>query len=197
MFRNLAASACVAGFVIGCESMSTAGGKLKADGEGGATAGLCASVDASAAEGGYLSKPNTTLDQDVEYLIRMTGAAVAGEAIADALLEQLPPRFPDAPRSFWMELGKRFRPDDFVAIVVPIYAKHFTQEEVRQMIAFNETPVGKKVINTMPEVELETMRAADEWGTKIGAGVVAELRAAGYAPAPPPAMPIPGAPTVP
>jgi hypothetical protein len=181
--------------VFGCDAPPPA--PTLAPAENDAQAGLCLAATAAAERSDYLAKPNTTLEEDVEYLVRMTGAAAAGEAIADALLEQLPPAFPDAPPEFWVELAKQFRPADFVAVVVPIYAKHFTQAEIRQLIAFNETPIGKKTNDVMPVVELETMKAADEWGTTIGAGVVTDLRKAGYAPVPPPTMPIPGAPTVP
>jgi uncharacterized protein len=197
MLRDLAVGICVSGLLMGCDASPPTSTNEDAPPATDAQPGVCDPTAGASSATGYLSRPNTTLDEDVEYLIRMTGAAAAGEAISDALLEQLPPTFPDAPPEFWVGLAKRFKPDEFVAVVVPIYAKHFSQAEVRQMIAFNETPLGQKMINVMPTVELETMRAADEWGTKIGAGVVADLRAAGYAPAPPPTMPIPGAPTVP
>lgn len=195
MVRQLAAGIFVFGTIFGCEAPPTPSPPASAEND--AQAGLCSSAAAAVAASDYLAKPNTTLEEDVEHLVRMTGAAAAGEAIADALLEQLPPAFPDAPPEFWVELAKQFRPAEFVALVVPIYAKHFNQAEIRQLIAFNETAIGKKTNDVMPVVEFETMKAADEWGTAIGAGVVADLRKAGYAPVPPPTMPIPGAPTVP
>lgn len=182
----------VFGLLLGCDAAPDAAMTGK-----GAEAALCASTTTAASSSGYLAQPNTTLDQDIEHLVRMTGGAVAGQMVADALLDQLPERFPEAPPEFWAELAKQLRPDDFVAIVVPIYAKHFTQDEIRQMIAFNETPVGAKFMKVSPAVQDEASRAADEWGTEMGVGIVADLRAAGYAPAPPPRMPIPGAPTVP
>ena len=42
--------------------------------------------------------------------------------------------------------------DDTVEKVYPIYAKAFTPAEIRQITAFYKTPVGGKVISTMPQV---------------------------------------------
>ena len=42
--------------------------------------------------------------------------------------------------------------DDTVEKVYPIYAKAFTPAEIRQITAFYKTPIGGKVITTMPQV---------------------------------------------
>jgi hypothetical protein len=50
---------------------------------------------------------------------------------------------------------------DFLANVMddapPIYARHFTASELREMIAFYQTPVGKKAIAVLPQVMTEVM----------------------------------------
>ena len=40
---------------------------------------------------------------------------------------------------------------------VPIYDKHFTEPELRDLIAFYRSPVGQKVITKMPELMTEMM----------------------------------------
>jgi hypothetical protein len=39
----------------------------------------------------------------------------------------------------------------------PVYAHHFTAGELRQLIAFYQTPVGKKTISVLPQVMTEVM----------------------------------------
>ena len=43
--------------------------------------------------------------------------------------------------------------------MVPIYDKHFTEAELREFIAFYKSPTGKKVIELMPQMMIETMTA--------------------------------------
>ena len=47
--------------------------------------------------------------------------------------------------------------DDTLEKVYPIYAKAFTPAEIRQITAFYKTPIGGKVITTMPQVFNDTL----------------------------------------
>jgi hypothetical protein len=40
---------------------------------------------------------------------------------------------------------------------IPLYARHFTAAELREMLAFYKTPVGKKAIRELPQVMTEMM----------------------------------------
>ena len=50
---------------------------------------------------------------------------------------------------------------DFLAEVMedapPIYARHFTVAELRELIAFYKTPIGQKTISVLPQVTAEVM----------------------------------------
>ena len=48
------------------------------------------------------------------------------------------------------------------AIVIPIYSKHFTESELRDMISFYRTPTGQKMIRTMPDVVVESLGIMSE-----------------------------------
>jgi hypothetical protein len=43
--------------------------------------------------------------------------------------------------------------------VIPIYQRHFTTEEVDAVIAFQSSPVGKKMIDLQPTMIQETVQA--------------------------------------
>lgn len=48
--------------------------------------------------------------------------------------------------------------------VIPIYEKYFTHEEILEIIAFHESPIGKKSIEVMPQLMAESMQVAQRWG---------------------------------
>ena len=47
--------------------------------------------------------------------------------------------------------------------VVPLYDKHYTQDEIGKLIEFYETPLGKKVSALRPQIAEEGMVVAEEW----------------------------------
>lgn len=47
--------------------------------------------------------------------------------------------------------------------IYPIYAKHFTIDEIRELIAFNNSALGKKANRLMPQLMQESSLAAQQW----------------------------------
>lgn len=48
--------------------------------------------------------------------------------------------------------------DAMIDEIVPLYARHFTVDEIHQMAAFYKTPVGAKMLNEMPQLMTEAMQ---------------------------------------
>ena len=62
--------------------------------------------------------------------------------------------------------------DELIAEIVPLYARHFSVAEIRQIAAFYKTPVGKKMISTMPVVMNEAMQISQKvMMPRIGAAI--------------------------
>ena len=53
--------------------------------------------------------------------------------------------------------------DGLIDRVVPLYDKHYTQGEIRTLIQFYETPLGKKVTALRPQIAKEGMVVTEEW----------------------------------
>jgi len=108
----------------------------------------------------------------------------AAPQMMEALLAEdktLTPAEKDMVRQQTMESAKRIkqRTDKFFAeiniaqmieeISFPLYDKHFTESELREMTAFYRTPAGQKVISVAPKLTMDAMMAFTEKFTpKIG-----------------------------
>ncbi|MGH9754187.1 MAG: DUF2059 domain-containing protein [Blastocatellia bacterium] len=46
-----------------------------------------------------------------------------------------------------------------------MYGKHFTEEELKELIAFHKTPVAQKLLRLLPQITAETMPKIVEWVT--------------------------------
>jgi len=60
----------------------------------------------------------------------------------------------------------------------PVYDKYFSEEELRQMVAFYRTPVGRKAIEVMPSVMQEAGRAIEDAVLPLSVGLIQEIVAA-------------------
>jgi hypothetical protein len=88
--------------------------------------------------------------------------------------------FPQVPPEFWDKMQEQLNPEDLLELVVPIYDKHFTEEDIQGMIAFYRSPVGQKLTSELPQITTESMSAGQEWGRALAQHVTEQLKKDGY-----------------
>ena len=76
--------------------------------------------------------------------------------------------------------AKEMNSDSMIELVIPIYAKHFSHDEIKQLIAFYQSPIGKRLIEEQPAIAQEAMQVGQAWGQQIGQRIAQKLKDAGY-----------------
>jgi len=79
-------------------------------------------------------------------LIQTTGEAErAVQSLKKYLLESLSEKPGGALKKSAIDEVQSLQPRDFEDVLIPIYVKHFTQEELVELTEFAKTPLGRKV----------------------------------------------------
>jgi uncharacterized protein len=128
------------------------------------------------------AKPDPEEAKLVRELITITGSDRIGTQVMDALLQQFQQAFTTVPADYWATLRKSLKSEELVELIVPIYAKNFTSAELKELISFYQSPIGKKVVATLPAISQESMVAGQSWGQKKAAEILEKLKADGYKP---------------
>jgi hypothetical protein len=68
------------------------------------------------------------------------------------------------------------RVDELVDATARMYATHFTEQELKQLLAFYQSPVGKKALVEEPRVLDESMAYAGTWGDNLSQEVIGDMR---------------------
>ena len=58
-----------------------------------------------------------------------------------------------------------------------IYATRFTEQELKDALAFYKTPLGKKLITEEPAILDQSMKNAQNWANKLSEEIVVKMRA--------------------
>lgn len=61
--------------------------------------------------------------------------------------------------------------------VARLYAASFTEQELKDMLAFYKSPVGKKILSEQPKIVDASLKFAQDWANKLSDEVVAKMRA--------------------
>ncbi len=136
-----------------------------------------APVAAAPAAAPAASAIDPAFEKDIRTLLAVTGAAAMGEQAMDQMIASLAPMAPNLPQAFWDDVRKEFNGEGLIELVVPIYARHLTRDDVKALITFYESPVGKKLVAAQPAIVAESMAAGQIWGQDVGMRVAAKMQA--------------------
>jgi hypothetical protein len=57
--------------------------------------------------------------------------------------------------------------ESLVDMLVPVYMRHFSEEDLDAAIAFHESPAGRRFIAAQPLVLQESMQLGEQWGLHL------------------------------
>jgi len=127
---------------------------------------------------------DTTIDaakaDSIRSLIRMTRSSQIAEQIFSRVLRMQRQQYPNVPDEWWSKARENADFSGLIDQLVPIYAKHFTHEEINRLLEFYRTPVGRKVIDKMPSIMQESMSLGRMWGKRLRQQLVEQLKSDGY-----------------
>lgn len=117
---------------------------------------------------------------DIKRLMEVTDVRNISMQIMNRLVLTMQEGRSDAHKKFWTDYMADVNPNDLIEMVVPIYEKYFTHKEIKQLIAFYESPIGKKLLKVQPQIMMESIAAGEEWGKKLVQRAMEKLREEGY-----------------
>lgn len=86
----------------------------------------------------------------------------------------------NVPEEVWTEFKKEFSSNSFMDELAPIYKKHYTDEEILQLVDFYKSPLGKKTLEVTPAITTESMAVGQKAGQEAMQKVMEKLEKMGY-----------------
>ncbi len=148
-----------------------------------AAAGLTTPVVAQRGPGAVEPAKVTT----IRHLLDLTGAARLALSGMESMVPAQRAANPQIPGAFWdvfIARARRTLPQ-LVDSLVPVYAAHFNQTELDQLVRFYESPLGKHLSEVQPLILQESMQVGQRWGMIIGREVGESLSRSGVKPSQP------------
>ena len=117
---------------------------------------------------------------DIRQLLEMTGAGKTFIPLLPAMFAPLKKALPKVPEEFWDELLRGVTAEGVVDRIVPFYEKYYTEDDVKQLISFYQSPVGRKVIQVQPELQRDLLADGQRWGAELAGQAMMRLAEKGY-----------------
>lgn len=132
---------------------------------------------------GAIGQVDTEYHKTLKKMLAMAGTEGTYKAAIKNMMSLIRQQYPNVSEEVWTELESEFLKtslEDLTVMLVPIYQKYLSQDDLEKVIKFYETPVGKKFAKSSPLIMQESMQAGQQWGIKIGQAFMQKMQEKGY-----------------
>lgn len=104
----------------------------------------------------------------------------AGDQVIGAIEATVPAQRasnPRIPAVFWDRFldQARKRRGEFLDSLVPLYSRTFAVGELKALLEFYQSPLGRRLLEAQPQLMRESMQVGQRWGTRLGAEIGQQL----------------------
>jgi hypothetical protein len=142
---------------------------------------LAASIGAAVAQ-----QPSATAIATAKELITVKGAVALYEPLVRGVIETAKGVFLQTNPTLGKDLNEvaaKLRTDyaprgaEVMNDVAKLYASRFTEQELKDALAFYKSPLGRKMVKEEPEILDQSMRNAQNWANRLSEEVINKMRA--------------------
>ena len=117
---------------------------------------------------------------NIKKLLDITGSRNMSRKIINQLIGSFKSEYPQVSGKFWDAFIAELKPEEMVDEYIPIYSKYFTNEEIKGIITFYETPLGKKTLSVIPQISQESTAIGIKYGKQAAERALEKLKSEGY-----------------
>ena len=135
--------------------------------------------------GANAQQPSAVAIQTAKEVVNVTGAMALFNPLIPGVIEQAKNLFLQQNPGLSKDLNEittKMRADlaprfgELTSEVAKLYASHFTEAELKELLAFYKTPVGMKLITEQPKVGEEGLKFAQTWANNLSDEVIVKMR---------------------
>jgi hypothetical protein len=133
----------------------------------------------------YSQQPSAAAIASAKELVAVTGSTALFTPLITGVVEQAKLLFlqqnPGLSKDL-NEISEKLRTDlaprlvELSDEVAKLYASNFTEPELKAILAFYQSPAGKKLLTQQPKVVDASMKFAQDWANKLSDEVIGKIR---------------------
>jgi hypothetical protein len=125
-------------------------------------------------------------EADIRKLLEISGNAKLAEEMVATSTEQLRTSIlkslPEGEHSqkildsFLRRYKVRFTSEQLTALIIPIYDKCLSDEDIKGLIEFYQSPLGQRAVKALPSIAREAQQSGFDFGQKVVQQVIKEVQ---------------------
>ena len=127
-----------------------------------------------------LTAQTDDFDKDILIFFKVSGVETTYKSAIVNMMDMMAKNMNITDNELIKELKDEMSTDENIAEILNemriIYKKHFSQADIKALIKFYESPIGKKLVKEQPNVMTESMEVGQNWGRSLGEKVYKRIQ---------------------
>lgn len=123
-------------------------------------------------------------ESTVRRFLKATRVVERELGMIDVVIAAMKKQSPQVPERVWdevrAEFTRVFNPEEIISVYVRIYARRFNDREMMRMVAFYESPVGRRLVAEETEINMEAFVEGVSRGFNIADKIKELLKSRGF-----------------
>ena len=119
-------------------------------------------------------------DKDILIFFKVSGVETTYKSAISSMMDMMAKNMNITDIEMIKELKDEMSTDENIAEILNemriIYKKHFSQADIKALIKFYESPIGKKLVKEQPSLMTESMEVGQNWGRSLGEKVYKRIQ---------------------
>ena len=124
---------------------------------------------------GVFTNAQSSKDVKIAELLETMGSTHAMKTSFEYMINYYKQNNPQISSEYWDNASKHVDYDELVQKLIPVYSKHFTEQEIVDLLNFYNTSTGKKMIEKTPTILEESMEIGRKWGIELAQKIEKEI----------------------
>ena len=124
---------------------------------------------------GVFTNAQSSKDVKIAELLETMGSTHAMKTSFEYMINYYKQNNPQISSEYWDNSLKHVDYNELVQKLVPVYSKHFTEQEIVDLLKFYNTSTGKKMIEKTPTILEESMEIGRKWGIELAQKIEEEI----------------------
>ena len=123
----------------------------------------------------FMANAQSSKNIKIAELLDTMGSTQAMKTSFEYMINYYKQTNPQISSQYWDNSLKHVDYNELVQKLVPVYSKHFTEQEIVDLLKFYNTSTGKKMIEKTPTILEESMEIGRKWGIELAQKIEKEI----------------------
>lgn len=123
----------------------------------------------------------SSIEEDIQTLFNLNGSKTAYITLMNNMINNFNKENKNDPEwKAYSNIFKETSVDELIEMLIPIYKKNFTHQDIKELIIFYKSPIGQKLANKSTIMTEESMNIGMKWGRRVHDKLKIQIKNKGY-----------------